>query len=108
MVAYRLALPPSLSSVHEVFHFSMLRKYTPDPTHIVDCRELVVNADGTFEEGPVRIVDSQEQVLRGKTVTLVKVLWQHRGVEEATWEHEDTVRANYPFLFDGEGAISCH
>ena len=26
---------------------------------------------------------------------LVKVLWQHRGVEEATWEREDTIRANY-------------
>ena len=37
-VACRLALPPSLSSVHEEFHVSMLRKYTPDPTHIVDCR----------------------------------------------------------------------
>ena len=36
MVAYRLALPPSLSSVHEMFHVSMLRKYTPDPTHTVD------------------------------------------------------------------------
>ena len=35
-VAYRLALPPSLSSVYEVFHVSMLRKYTPDPTHVVD------------------------------------------------------------------------
>ena len=35
-VAYRLALPPSLSSVHEMFHISMLRKYTPDPAHIVD------------------------------------------------------------------------
>ena len=35
-VAYQLALPPSLSSVHEVFHVSMLRKYTPDSTHIVD------------------------------------------------------------------------
>ena len=31
-VAYRLALPPSLSSVHAVFHVSMLQKYTPDPT----------------------------------------------------------------------------
>ena len=36
IVVYRLALPPSLSGVHEVFHFSMLRKYTPDPTHVVD------------------------------------------------------------------------
>ena len=34
---------------------------------------------------------------------LVKVLWQHRGVGEATWEGEDTVRANYPFLFEDEG-----
>ena len=64
-VAYRLALLPSLSSVHEVFHISMLRKYTPDPTHIVDWGELVIDADGTFEEGPVLIMDSREQVLCG-------------------------------------------
>ena len=35
-VAYRLELPSSLSGVHEVFYVSMLRKYTPDPTHVVD------------------------------------------------------------------------
>ena len=35
-VAYLLALPPSLSGVHAVFHVSMLRKYTPDPNHVVD------------------------------------------------------------------------
>ena len=35
-VAYWLALPPSMTGVHEVFHVSMLRKYTPDPTHVVD------------------------------------------------------------------------
>ena len=107
-VAYRLALSSSLSSVHEVFHVSMLQKYTLDPTHIVDWGELVVDVDGTFEEGPVLIMDSQEQVLCAKTVRLVKRLWQHRGVEEATWEREDTVRANCPFLFDGEGALSSH
>ena len=42
-VVYRLALPPSLLAVHEVFHVSMLRKYTPDPSHIVDWGELVVS-----------------------------------------------------------------
>ena len=36
VVAYRLALPPSMPGVHEVFHVSMLRKYTPDPAHVVD------------------------------------------------------------------------
>ena len=80
VVAYRLALSASLSSVHEVFHVSILWKYPPDPTHIVDWGELVLDADETFEEGPVRIMDSREQVLRGKTVRLVKVLWQDRGV----------------------------
>ena len=76
-VAYWLALPPSISGIHEVFHVFMLRKYTPNPTHIVDWSDLGIDADGTFEEGPVRIMDSREQVLRHKTVRLVKVLWQH-------------------------------
>ena len=49
------------------------------------------------------IMDSRYQVLRRKTVRLVKVLWQHRGVEEVTWEREDTMRAAYPFLFKDEG-----
>ena len=60
-----------------VSHVSMLRKYTLNPTHVVDWGELVIDADGTFEEGPMHIMDSRDQVLRGKTVRLVKVLWQH-------------------------------
>ena len=50
----------------------------------------------------MRIMDSRDQVLRSKTVRLVKVLWQYRGIEKATWEHEDTMRANHPFLFKEE------
>ena len=46
----------------------------------------------------MRNMDSKDQVLRHKTVRLVKVLWQHRGVEEVTWEHEDMMCATYPFL----------
>ena len=107
-VAYWLALPPSMSGVHEVFHVSMLRKYTLDSTHVVDWGQIDVDTDETFEEGPVRIVDSQDQVLRRKTVRLVKLLWRHYGVEEFTWEREDTMRATYPFLFKDEGTwFSC-
>ena len=51
------------------------------------------------------ILDSRDQVLRRKTVRLVKVLCQHQGVEEATWEHEDMMRATYPFLFENEGVF---
>ena len=43
-IAYQLTLSPSLLSVHAVFHVSMLRKYTPDSTHVVNWGELVVDA----------------------------------------------------------------
>ena len=59
-VAYRLTLPPSMSSVYEVFHVSMLWKYTPDPSHVVDWGQIEVDIDGTFEEGPVCILDSRD------------------------------------------------
>ena len=102
-VEYRLALSPSMTGVHEVFHISMLRKHTPDPAHVVDWGQIKVDTDGTFEEGPVYIVDSRYQVLRRKTVRLVRVLWRHCGVEESMWEREDTMRATYPFLLRDEG-----
>ena len=63
VVAYWLALPPSMSGVHEVFHVSMLQKYTPDPDHVVDWGQIEVDTDETFEEGPVCILDSRYQVL---------------------------------------------
>ena len=84
IVAYRLTLPLSMLGVYEVFHVSMLWKYTPDPARVVDWGGITVDIDGTAEEGPVRIMDNRDQVLRRKTVRLVKVLWQYRGVEEAT------------------------
>ena len=53
----------------------------------------------------MRIMDSWDQVLGGKIVRLVKVLWQHRGVEEEIWECKDTVRTNHHFLFEDEGML---
>ena len=92
-----------MSGVHEVFHVFMLHRYTPDLAHVVEWGEIEVDTDETFEEGPVCIMDSRDQVLRRKTVRLVRVLWWHRGVEELTWEREDTMQATYPFLFRDEG-----
>ena len=70
---------------------------------MVDWGQIEVDTDETFEEGPGCIVCSLDQVLRRKTVRLVRVLWRHCGVEESTWEREDTMRATYPFLFRDEG-----
>ncbi|GMP39203.1 hypothetical protein CsSME_00010138 [Camellia sinensis var. sinensis] len=62
-VAYRLALPPQLSGVHDVFHVSMLRKYEPDPSHVLDWTDLEVDEDASYEERPVQVLDRRDQVL---------------------------------------------
>ncbi|PKI36040.1 hypothetical protein CRG98_043564 [Punica granatum] len=93
-VAYRLALPPELSRIHNVFHVSMLRKYMPDPSHILSYQPVELNEDLTYEEEPVEILDKKEQILRTKRIQLVKALWRSHSREEATWEPEDSMR-NY-------------
>ncbi|XP_028077877.1 uncharacterized protein LOC114279800 [Camellia sinensis] len=88
LVAYRLTLPPKLSSVHNVFHISMLHRYLRDPEHVVNYVNLEVQEDLSYEEQPAKILDRRNQVLRNKTIPLVKVLWRNHRVEEATWETE--------------------
>ncbi|XP_058078643.1 uncharacterized protein LOC131226966 [Magnolia sinica] len=99
-VAYRLALPTALAGIHNVFHISMLKKYMPDESHIVSWEQIELTDDASYTEEPIRILDHKEQVLRTKTIPLVKVLWSHHGEEEATWERESEVKDKYPHLFN--------
>ena len=101
-VAYRLALPPELEKIHNVFHVSMLRRYRSDPSHIVSPTEIEVRPDMTYEEEPIKILAREVKQLRNKSVALVKVLWQKHGMEEATWEPEEIMRKQYPNLFSGK------
>ena len=98
-VAYRLALPPSLSSVHDVFHVSMLRKYVQNPSHVLSYEPLKLSSDLSYKEQPIQILDKEEKLLRNKAIPLVKILWRNHSVEEATWEREDEMRNKYPALF---------
>ena len=99
-VAYRLELPSDLNRIHDVFHVSMLCKYIPDPSHVLTEQPVEIQENLTYEEEPVQILDRREQVLRNKTIPLVKVLWRSHTVEEATWEHEEQMKRHYPHLFD--------
>ena len=98
-VAYRLALPPNLASVHNVFHVSMLKKYVPDTSHILEQEPIELHEDLTYEEKPVQILDRKTKTLRNKEIPLVKVLWRNQKMEEATWEREDEMRIAHPELF---------
>ncbi|KAA0032776.1 DNA/RNA polymerase superfamily protein [Cucumis melo var. makuwa] len=83
---YKLELPIELARIHDVFHVSMLRKYIPDPSHVLQEQPVELKEDLSYVEEPVQILDRKEQVLRNKTIPLIKVLWRHHGAEEATWE----------------------
>ena len=100
-VAYKLKLPPELSKIHDTFHVSMLRKYIPDPSHVLGELPVQLKENLTYEETPVQIVDCKEQVLRSKVIPLVKVLWKNHKREAATWEPEAQMRRHYPQLFSG-------
>jgi hypothetical protein len=99
-LAYRIALPPDLIGTHDVFHVSMLRKYIANPDVIVEYEPLEIQEGLIYVEETVKIVDKKEQVLRIKTIPIVKVLWRNHGVEEASWEAEHDMRSCYPHLFE--------
>ena len=104
-VAYLLALPLELAKLHNVFHVSMLRRYHYDESHILLVQDIQVQSDFTFDEEPKAIIDREVRQLWNKQVSLVKVLWKHHGMEEATWEPKLTMTIQYPQLFDS-GIIS--
>ncbi|XP_048489752.1 uncharacterized protein LOC125491702 [Beta vulgaris subsp. vulgaris] len=99
-VAYRLALPTDLDKVHNVFHVSMLRKYIPDPSHVIRHEPLQLRKGLTYEEKPIEILDCREKQLRSKVIPMVKILWANHTSSEATWEVEDQMRTKYPHLFE--------
>ncbi|XP_070032670.1 uncharacterized protein [Nicotiana tomentosiformis] len=104
-VACKLALPPSLSSVHPLFHVSIPRKYVSDPSHVLDFITVQLDGDLTYDVEPVATLDRHVRKLRSKNITSVKVQWRCKILEEATWETEQEMRSRYPCLFETPGMI---
>ncbi|KAA3473088.1 DNA/RNA polymerases superfamily protein [Gossypium australe] len=99
-VAYRLKLPSELEKIHNVFHVSMLRRYRSDPSHVIALSKIEIQSDMTYEEEPIRILAREVKEFRNKKILLLKVLWNRHRIEEATWEPENSMRQQYPTLFN--------
>ena len=103
-LAYILALPPDMSRIHNVFHVSQLRRYISDPSQILEAGPLLVegnlNEGLKYEEIPIRIVDNKDQVLRRRTIPYIRVQRSNHTEREATWELEEKMREQYPYLFE--------
>ncbi|XP_074277415.1 uncharacterized protein LOC141601053 [Silene latifolia] len=98
-VAYRLALPPTLDRVHNVFHVSQLRKYISDPSHMLEVETVKLDEALTNVEVPKEILDRKVRKTRNGETMLLKVLWSNPNVEEATWVPEEAMKEHYPHLF---------
>jgi DNA-directed RNA polymerase subunit E'/Rpb7 len=98
-IAYILALPASMT-VHNVFHVSLLNKYIPYANHVIDWNVIQVEQEGVVQVHPVHILDRKNKQLWNRAIGLVKVQWTWYSPEDATWEHEDVIRVEYPHLFE--------
>ena len=105
-LAYKVALPPSLSKIHNVFHVSTLRKYIYDPSHVVELEPIQISKDLTYEEVPIQIMDVMDKVLCHVVVKLVKIQWSNHSIREATWELEEEMREKHLHLFQDLGMSS--
>ena len=92
-MAYEIALP-QLENLHNVFHVSQLRKYIPDPGHVLEVDNVQIKDNLSFEAKLDRIEDQQSKQLRGKTINMVKVVWDDRS-GDSTWELEETIRETF-------------
>ena len=77
----------------------MLHKYVHDPAHIISYEDLEFQPNLSYEEQPIKILDQKEQILKSKTIPLVKVLWRNFSQEEVSWELEAEIKKKYPHLF---------
>ena len=98
-MSYQLKLPEQLSGVHDVFHVSQLKKCLRVPEEQLPLKELNVQDDLTYSEYPVKILETSQRVTRSKVIKMCKVQWSHHSEDEATWEREDEIMADFPQLF---------
>jgi hypothetical protein len=101
-VAYQLELQPQLLDIHDVFHVSQLKKCLQILEEQLPTEDLDQGGDLMYSEKPIIILDTTEQVTHNKVIKMCKVQWRHHTEDEATWEHEDELRTDYPKLFPND------
>jgi hypothetical protein len=97
-VAYQLELLPQLSDVHDVFHVSQLKKCLRVPEEQLPMEDLDAK-DLSYLEYPIMILETSERVTQNKKIRMCKVQCSHHTEEEATWEREEELKAEFPNFF---------
>jgi hypothetical protein len=102
-----LELLPQLSDVHDIFHVSQLKKSLCVPEEKIPMEDLDAKEDLSYQEYPVKILETSERVTRNKRIKMCKVQWSHHTEEEATWAREEELKTEFPrFFFDSSELIA--
>jgi hypothetical protein len=81
-VAYQLELPSQLSDVHDIFHVCQLKKCLRVPEEQIPKEDLDAKVDLSYQEYPVKILDTSERVTRNKKIKMCKMQRSHHTKEE--------------------------
>jgi hypothetical protein len=96
LTSYQVDLPSKLSGVYNVFHVSQLKGCLKPPIDVVVEDTIPLEPDLIYKTHPIKILDQQDRVMHNKTTQFYKVQLNDHSEDEATWEHEDFLRSNYP------------
>ena len=97
----------NLSTIHNIFHVSQLRKCLRVPTEAVESDSIQLESDLTYFEHPIKIIDRKDRVTRRSTTKFYKIQWSNHSEAEATWEQEEFLKAKYPdFLSTHQGTFA--
>jgi hypothetical protein len=95
-VAYKLELLSSLAGVHDIFHVSQLKKCLKAPVDVVLLEVTPLEADLTYPQHPIKILDQKDRATRRKIIKFFKVQWSNHSEEEATWESGNILHSCHP------------
>jgi hypothetical protein len=98
-VAYQLELSPQLSDVLDVFHVSQLKKCLCVLEEQLPMEDLDAKEDISYQEYHIKILETSERLTRNKRIKMCKVQWSHHTEEEAIWEREEELKAEFPSFF---------
>ncbi|KAJ9541676.1 hypothetical protein OSB04_028182 [Centaurea solstitialis] len=90
---------PELSSIHDTFHVSNLKKFLSEETVVLPLEEIQIDEQLRTTEEPIEILDQETKRLRHSRIPIVKVRWNSKHGPEFTWGREAFVRNKYPHLF---------